>query len=78
MFFISDEKNDNRDIYKVLNEELSRDLIIKPKVTPIVSTNEKTNIDIRFTKKKINTNKKLFSIKVNCKTTIKSQEWHHS
>ena len=77
MFFISDDKNDNTNIYKVLDDESSKHLIIKSKPTQVLPTNEKNNTSITFNTKKINNNK-LFNIKVKSKTSIKSQEWHHS
>lgn len=71
MFFISDEKSDkNVDVYKILNDEFSKNLIIKQKPAPIkVSLNTEIN----------NTtyNTKPFKIKVKPKI-IKSQEWYHS
>lgn len=82
MFFISDDKNDNTDIYRVLDEEFSKHLVIKSKPTQDVSSNERANIDISFNKKKITNNKltnnKLFNIKVKSKTINKLKEWHHS
>lgn len=70
MFFISDDKSDkNVDVYKIINEEFSKHLVVKQKSEQIkvLPNSEKNN----------NHNTKLFKVKVKSKT-IKSQEWHHS
>jgi hypothetical protein len=70
MFFKSEDKTDhNIDIYKILQEELSKHLVVKQKSTQIkvLPTNNK------------NTDNNAFNIKVKSNiTNIKSQGWHYS